>query len=116
MYSYRSSFFFFQAEDGIRDSSVTGVQTCALPISDRVVAPNESQKPKEDDPKIAAVQTSASTESVAAEATATPSSEAIPEGPRSISPSQGTGETPRRAPVTCQNALIPHLTKHNPYP
>src|SRR5207237_2891982 len=26
-------FFFFQAEDGIRGSSVTGVQTCALPIS-----------------------------------------------------------------------------------
>src|SRR5437764_11419777 len=26
-------FFFFQAEDGIRDTSVTGVQTCALPIS-----------------------------------------------------------------------------------
>src|SRR5437762_11775452 len=26
--------FFFQAEDGIRDTSVTGVQTCALPISD----------------------------------------------------------------------------------
>src|SRR5215213_6333913 len=28
----RSFFFFFQAEDGIRDWSVTGVQTCALPI------------------------------------------------------------------------------------
>src|SRR5437867_10693501 len=27
-------FFFFQAEDGIRDRTVTGVQTCALPISD----------------------------------------------------------------------------------
>src|SRR5256885_12236114 len=27
-----SSFFFFQAEDGIRDYKVTGVQTCALPI------------------------------------------------------------------------------------
>src|SRR5207245_6988811 len=26
-------FFFFQAEDGIRDATVTGVQTCALPIS-----------------------------------------------------------------------------------
>src|SRR2546422_7041062 len=26
------SFFFFQAEDGIRDVAVTGVQTCALPI------------------------------------------------------------------------------------
>ena len=25
-------FFFFQAEDGIRDHCVTGVQTCALPI------------------------------------------------------------------------------------
>ena len=25
-------FFFFQAEDGIRDVAVTGVQTCALPI------------------------------------------------------------------------------------
>src|SRR2546421_9407918 len=28
-------FFFFQAEDGIRDLIVTGVQTCALPISSR---------------------------------------------------------------------------------
>src|SRR3989449_7837585 len=27
------AFFFFQAEDGIRDVAVTGVQTCALPIS-----------------------------------------------------------------------------------
>src|SRR6516162_2418822 len=39
-----SFFFFFQAEDGIRDYKVTGVQTCALPISvgsaevDRVAA------------------------------------------------------------------------------
>src|SRR2546426_2150144 len=31
--SYISFFFFFQAEDGIRDYKVTGVQTCALPIS-----------------------------------------------------------------------------------
>src|SRR5260370_16192520 len=45
-------FFFFQAEDGIRDSSVTGVQTCALPISvfalqqnkARVVAAQEGQR------------------------------------------------------------------------
>src|SRR2546429_821812 len=28
-------FFFFQAEDGIRDVAVTGVQTCALPICAR---------------------------------------------------------------------------------
>src|SRR5438034_9627240 len=31
-----SFFFFFQAEDGIRDHCVTGVQTCALPISRRL--------------------------------------------------------------------------------
>src|SRR2546430_10093224 len=36
-------FFFFQAEDGIRDLTVTGVQTCALPISgDRFVAHTRS--------------------------------------------------------------------------
>src|SRR5256884_3741855 len=32
-------FFFFQAEDGIRDVAVTGVQTCALPISWRYTGP-----------------------------------------------------------------------------
>src|SRR3989454_1260919 len=31
--AYSVIFFFFQAEDGIRDYKVTGVQTCALPIS-----------------------------------------------------------------------------------
>src|SRR6266568_8278939 len=34
MFLFTSLFvFFFQAEDGIRDGTVTGVQTCALPIS-----------------------------------------------------------------------------------
>src|SRR6266496_5592713 len=32
--------FFLQAEDGIRDLYVTGVQTCALPISDLPAAPD----------------------------------------------------------------------------
>src|SRR6476620_6170206 len=35
--------FFFQAEDGIRDSGVTGVQTCALPIFHR--SPGRSRGP-----------------------------------------------------------------------
>src|SRR3712207_9470246 len=34
---WHGDFFFFQAEDGIRDIGVTGVQTCALPISRRLV-------------------------------------------------------------------------------
>src|SRR5689334_23456414 len=41
----RSFFFFFQAEDGIRDGTVTGVQTCALPISYRRPASDEARRP-----------------------------------------------------------------------
>src|SRR5690625_5054192 len=33
-------FFFFQAEDGIRDGHVTGVQMCALPISPTYICPS----------------------------------------------------------------------------
>ena len=83
---------------------------------DRVVTPNELKKPKDEDAKIAAVQTSASTELIAAEATATPSSDAIPEGTRSISPALGTGETARRVRATWQKELVAHLDKHKRYP
>ncbi|MDB5606994.1 MAG: outer rane transport energization protein TonB [Bradyrhizobium sp.] len=83
---------------------------------DRVVTPNDSHKPKEDDPKVATVQTSASQESVAAEATATPSNEAIQEGPRSVAPAQGTGESAQRMRATWQKELIAHLDKHKRYP
>src|SRR2546430_14520727 len=37
-------FFFFQAEDGIRDLTVTGVQTCALPISGAVTPGSDSAR------------------------------------------------------------------------
>jgi len=83
---------------------------------DRVVTPNESKKPQEDDPKVAAVATSASTESVAAEATAMPSTEAVQEGPRSVAPAQGTGESARRMRATWQKELVAHLDKHKRYP
>jgi periplasmic protein TonB len=83
---------------------------------DRVVTTNDSKKPKEDDPKIAAVQTSASMESVAAEATAMPSSENIEEGPRSVAPAIGTGESARRVRATWQKELVAHLDKHKRYP
>src|SRR3712207_8753007 len=46
MHESDMSFFFFQAEDGIRDIGVTGVQTCALPIFGlllyRIVRPSET--------------------------------------------------------------------------
>src|SRR5256885_9804007 len=46
--------FFFQAEDGIRDYKVTGVQTCALPISWSRIA--EAWAPGKTRPTTAAVQ------------------------------------------------------------
>src|SRR6266850_5969809 len=39
-------FFFFQAEDGIRDYKVTGVQTCALPISDPLDPRRDADPPQ----------------------------------------------------------------------
>src|SRR3989454_9123210 len=40
-------FFFFQAEDGIRDYKVTGVQTCALPISVMSLAITDRERAEE---------------------------------------------------------------------
>jgi TonB family protein len=82
---------------------------------DRVVTTNDI-RPEKEEQEVAAVQTQASTESVAAEATATPSSEAIPEGPRSVAPAIGTGESARRMRATWTKELIAHLDKHKRYP
>src|SRR3989442_15530315 len=42
--------FFFQAKDGIGDADVTGVQTCALPISQRLAALAEATRGNEAEP------------------------------------------------------------------
>jgi TonB family protein len=83
---------------------------------DRIVTANDTKKPEKEEQEVAAVQTSASTESVAAEATATPSSEVIPEGPRSVAPAMGSGESMRRLKATWQKELVAHLDKHKRYP
>src|SRR5256885_12301040 len=44
-------FFFFQAEDGIRDYKVTGVQTCALPISGQLWTPPAGAAMRDANPK-----------------------------------------------------------------
>src|SRR5207245_8127550 len=54
-------YFFFQAEDGIRDATVTGVQTCALPIShasanaQRAVWPPEEERVMVPPPQVARI-------------------------------------------------------------
>jgi periplasmic protein TonB len=83
---------------------------------DRVVAPNSASKPREDVTKVAKVETSASMESVAAEATASPSSEAMPQATRSVAPAQGTGASAQRLRATWQKELIAHLDRHKRYP
>jgi periplasmic protein TonB len=83
---------------------------------DRAVTPVDSKKPKENDLEIAAVQTSASLESEAAEATATPSTEDIPQAARSVAPAQGTGASAQRVRATWQKDLVAHLDKHKQYP
>src|SRR5687768_17722831 len=40
------SYFFFQAEDGIRYVAVTGVQTCALPICSRLAVIRSDREPR----------------------------------------------------------------------
>src|SRR5574339_55319 len=53
----RLFFFFFQAEDGIRDRLVTGVQTCALPICDPQSSP-KSRSPSRGTPRFSGTPSS----------------------------------------------------------
>src|SRR5258708_37017097 len=61
--------FFFQAEDGIRDDLVTGVQTCALPISKRFARRPSTLPPT---PRVCAIPPSAPNTSLLAPASLKP--------------------------------------------
>jgi protein TonB len=83
---------------------------------DRLVTPSEVKKPNDDDPKITAAQAVPSVESVESEATTAPSPESATEGPRSLSPAIGPGESTRRERLTWQKELAAHLDRHKRYP
>jgi TonB family protein len=83
---------------------------------DRVVSPDKATDPKEDDPNVAAKQAAPSTESVAAEATAMPTSEAAQQSDRSMTLAQGTGASKQRVKTTWQKELVAHLDHHKRYP
>lgn len=83
---------------------------------DRLVSPDDSTKPKEDDPTIKAMEAMPSTESIASEATAPPVSETAQESVWSTAPVQGTGESDQRVRVTWEKELAVHLNKHKRYP
>ena len=83
---------------------------------ERVVSPVETDKPEKDQPTVPTVPAVASVESVAVEATAPPSSERIHESDKSVTPVQGTGESPQRVKATWQKELIAHFNRHKRYP
>ncbi len=84
--------------------------------ADRIVTPNDVKKPVEEEAKVAKVETQASQESVAAEATAAPTLDNAPKAERSVAPAIGTGETARRVRATWQKELMAHLDRHKRYP
>jgi protein TonB len=84
--------------------------------AERLVALNESRKPKGDDPKVDRMEAAASTESAAADAKAMPGIEHAPVSARSIAPAQGTGQSKELVKMTWQKSLVSHLNKHKRYP
>lgn len=83
---------------------------------DRVVAPQATEKPKEEEPQTTAVPTTQSSESVASEATAAPTIEEAPPSEKSVAPVIGTGRSLQRIRATWQRQLVAHIDRHKRYP
>lgn len=84
---------------------------------DRIVTPNETNKPKEDEPKIATVATSASTESVAQEATARQTlDEKAPAAQTAKSPNLGIGKDKNRLTADWGRQISAYFELHKRYP
>ncbi len=83
---------------------------------DRIVTPTKTREVVKDEPDIPTMLAVPSVPSIAAEATAVPTSENIQESMRSVTPVQGTGESPDRARATWQKELMAHFNRHKRYP
>lgn len=83
---------------------------------DRIVSPDNTKPVKDIDHKKASIQAQPSQASVATESTATPSVPNAQLSPRSIAPSQGTGQSAMRERVTWEKELAAHFNKYKRYP
>ena len=84
---------------------------------DRIVTQNESNKPKEDEPKVATVATSASTESVAQEATSRQMlDENAPEAEKAKAPNLGIGKDKGRLTADWGKQISAYFELHKRYP
>jgi TonB family protein len=82
----------------------------------RVVALQDTKKPKEETPQTPAVSTAPSVESAAAKATAQPTMQLQQEAARSMAPNLGLAESVQRLRATWQKQLISHFDRHKRYP
>ncbi|WP_454629401.1 TonB family protein [Bradyrhizobium cenepequi] len=84
---------------------------------DRIVTPNDSQKPKEEDPKIAAVQTQASEEAPAQEATSRQTlDEKAPEAEQAKAPNLGIGKDRQKLTADWGRKISAYFELHKRYP
>ena len=83
---------------------------------DRIVAESAPKKPTEEEQQVAAVETNASAELAASEATAPAPIEGAREAPVTAAPVQGTGASAQRLRVTWQKKLMAHLERFKRYP
>src|SRR5947209_10227849 len=83
---------------------------------DRIVAETAPKKPTEEEQQVAAIDTNASTESAASEATAPAPIENAREAPVTAAPAPGTGASAQRIRVTWQKKLMAHLERFKRYP
>lgn len=83
--------------------------------ADRAVTPNEPKKPKEEDKKVAVVETAAAMESLSQEATATPNVEGRPDD-KTRGVKQGIGNSAELAKVTWEKKIMAHFKKNLQFP
>ena len=83
---------------------------------DRVVVETTPKKPNEEEQQVAAVETNASAESAAREASAPAPVEGARDAPVTAAPVQGTGVSAQRLRVTWQKKLMAHLERFKRYP
>jgi TonB family protein len=86
------------------------------PEPDRVVTQNDAEKPKEDDPKPETVQTTASTESIAAEATARQTLDNAPPKEAMVAPNLGIGKDVQKLSAAWKRQLSAYFELHKRYP
>ncbi len=83
---------------------------------DRIVAETAPKQPTQEERQVAKVETNASAESAATEATAPVPIEGAREAPVATAPAQGTGASAQRVRLTWQKKLMAHLERFKRYP